>query len=144
MTARDLLAEHEFCLTVDGDPTCPECLHTGSHRHDCRWATAMTPEFKVCPKCPGAKQTVLSTVRCPCCGDAYPLSPATTDGIAALDFLRGELARFMKAARKSNSDSLRDGIATGLSRALVALDARGLHEATGVVRELLEATVARP
>jgi hypothetical protein len=35
----------------------------------------------------------------------------------------------------------RDGIATGLSRALVALEARGLHEAAGVVRELLEATV---
>ena len=37
----------------------------------------------------------------------------------------------------------RDGIATGLSRALVALEARGLHEATGVVRELLEAAVDR-
>ena len=34
-----------------------------------------------------------------------------------------------------------DGIATGLSRALVALEARGLHEAAGVVRELLEAAV---
>lgn len=34
-----------------------------------------------------------------------------------------------------------DGIATGLSRALVALEARGLHEAAGVVRSLLEALV---
>jgi hypothetical protein len=47
-------------------------------------------------------------------------------------------------ARKARTHrATTDGIATGLSRALVALEARELHEAAGAVRELLEAAVDR-
>jgi hypothetical protein len=50
---------------------------------------------------------------------------------------------YVKSTREIESATT-DGIATGLSRALVALKARGLHEAAGVVRELLEKLVDPP
>ena len=52
------------------------------------------------------------------------------------------VSRCESAAKCLNSPT-HAGIATGLSRALVALEARGMHEAAGAVRELLEATVDR-